>query len=311
MTNIVWFNDVNKHKSIIGTKALNLATLYNEKFPVPYGFIITNNAFNEFINPLQRKINDVLVDINIENKEQLQHASNIIQDFILEQQVPNSISRDIIEAYNNISIDTDILLNSDVQTLKFIRSGRDSSFVALRSSSNIPSSTFINVKGKNNIVQASLQSWTSLFSPESIAFKIKNNIDIQSSLIVQKMINPEKSGLVLINDNEIIINAGFGLGDAIVTNSVSSDNYVLDKSTLQLKSFKINKQEYKLNLDEFTGKTIKKDLHHNGEEQKLREDEIKKIANLAKDLFSYYKKPLELEFCLERRKVFVIHSRLL
>jgi pyruvate,water dikinase len=305
MKNIAWFKELTKKSiPIAGGKGANLAELFNLRIPVPIGFVVTAQAYKKFldVNKLQPIINKILNNLDVENNEKLQEASEKIQDLILEYEIPIDIKQEIINAYKNLYIDTAVLLNASKETLSMIKAGRTLPFVAVRSSAtaeDLPEAsfagqqaTYVNVKGMENVVKAVHQCWASLYTARAIYYREKNNFPHEKVLIaviVQKMVNSTKAGVVFTanpatgNENEIVIEAGFGLGDAVVSGAISPDNYVVDKNTLGLKAKKIKKQDWMFTRDEKLGRTIKKKLSDDkASNQVLKDSEIQKITSLTK-----------------------------
>lgn len=179
--------------------------------------------------------------------------------------------------------------------------------------------TFVNVRGKEDVVAAVQQCWASLFTARAIYYRVKNDFPYDKVLIavvIQKMINSERSGIMFSanpatsDTSEIVIEAGFGLGDAIVSGSVNPDTYIIDKANLSIRSKKIAKQDWMFTRDQNIGRTIKKNLQESkGREQKLSDAEIKNLATYALSIEQHYQKPQDMEFALEGGKIYIVQSR--
>ena len=109
----------------------------------------------------------------------------------------------------------------------------------------------MNVKGKAKVITAVRACWASLFTARAIYYREKNNFDhdkVLISAIVQKMVDSEKSGVMFTvnpatnNENEIVIEAVYGLGEMIVSGSANPDLYILDKKTREIKKIEVKKQ---------------------------------------------------------------------
>ncbi|MEK6952917.1 MAG: phosphoenolpyruvate synthase, partial [Nanoarchaeota archaeon] len=177
--------------------------------------------------------------------------------------------------------------------------------------------SFLNVKGDDEVIKSVQKCWASLFTSRAIYYRVKNNFDHRKvfiAVVVQKMINSEKSGVVFTKDpntgeNEIIIEAVFGLGETIVSGSVTPDHYVVDPETMQIKVKKIEKQSFKLIRESNLGKNIKRNLGEEGSEQKLTNAEIIKLADICKEIEEYYRKPQDIEFAVESGRIYIVQSR--
>ncbi len=328
---ISWINKISK-KDIekVGGKGANLGELTQVRIPVPQGFIVNSDAYKRFLKEtgIQKNINKLLSNLDIEDTEKLQETSEKIQDLIIEQNMPQDIQQAITEAYNNMHVDLNILKASK-EAVSFIKAGRNLPFVAVRSSATAEDladtsfagqmSTFLNIKGSNDVLEAVKRCWASLYTARAIYYRSKNNFPHEKvfiAVIVQRMLNSDKSGVVFTinpttnNEDEILIEAGYGLGDAIVSGSITPDRYIVDKNSFNIKARKINKQEWYLTKDENLGRTVKKSVpNYLSEKQVLSDDEIKKLAVLVKRIESHYNHPQDIEFATENGMQYIVQTR--
>jgi len=331
MTNIAWFKDISKDDgALVGGKGANLGEMYNANFPTPPGFVVTSEAYKRFLEAtgVQSMINEILRNTDVENNEQLQSASKKIQDLILSKEMPVEISSDIKKAYESMNVSSD-LMNIPKHTMNFIQAGRDNPFVAVRSSAtaeDLPEfsfagqqATYLNVRRTDHVIQAVHQCWASLYTARAIYYREKNNFEHDSvyiAVVIQKMIDSEKAGVMFSmnpatnNKDEIIIEAGFGFGDAVVSGAISPDNYVVDKSTFELKEKKIGNKEFMFYRDVNTGRTNKRVLSlEKAKAQVLTNEEIHTIAKIAKKAEDHYQAPQDMEFAIDNGQVFLVQAR--
>ncbi len=329
MTNVLWFSEIKENDlPKVGGKALNLGIMYKLKFPVPPGFVVTTYAYKQFLeeNKLTRPISLILSNINSNNPQEVTEASKQIHDLIINSEIPFEIRKDIEESYEILNVSPEIVKNGG-NALDIVKMGRDTPYVAVRSSAtaeDLPTAsfagqqeTFVNVKGAKNVVEAVKKCWASLFTPRAIFYRKKQNYKHEQvfiSVVIQQMINSEKSGVIFTanpatnNKNEIIIEAGFGLGDAIVGGEIKPDHYTIDKEKLKIINKKINKQEWMYTRDENTIQTIKKEISF-GNLQVLTNDEIIRLVEYAKRLETHYQKPQDIEFAIERNRIYILQTR--
>ncbi|MEK6955801.1 MAG: phosphoenolpyruvate synthase [Nanoarchaeota archaeon] len=300
--------------------------------PVPPGFVVTTQAYKYFVEStgIQNKILDIVNNIDVEDTEKLQRASNDIQEIILDAQMPREIKVAVIGAYEDLNVDravSKVISNNPLTSL--IKTGRELPFVAVRSSANAEDqqeasfagqqATYLNVKGREETVLAVQKCWASLFTARAIYYRKKNNIQTENvfiAVVIQRMVNSEKSGVMFSinpatnNTEEIMIEAAFGLGEVVVGGEVTPDTYIVDKNSLQIKNKKTAKQEYGLYRDQYTGKNVKKNLpEYEGSKQKLTEDEIIGLAKYGKTLEEYYGKPMDSEWAIENNKIYLVQTR--
>ena len=322
---ISWFKEISKDSiSIVGGKGANLGEMYNMEMPVPPGFIVNAGAYKEFIEitNIKEKIAQILSGLNVENNEELQNKANEVQKLIIATEIPDDIKEDIMDAYESMGITDEKIDASDL-----VKKTQDE-FVAVRSSAtaeDLPEAsfagqqaTFLNIKGSEDVVKAVRACWASLFTARAIYYRVKNNFDhmqVLIAVVVQKMVNSDKSGITFSanpstnNTDEIIVEACFGLGEAIVSGSVNPDSYIVDKNSMEIKSKSISEQEWAYVKDE-NGKTVKKTIKEEMKKiQKLKEGEVIGLAKIAKHLEDHYQKPQDIEWAIEKEKIYVVQTR--
>ncbi len=179
--------------------------------------------------------------------------------------------------------------------------------------------TFLNISGNNKLIEAVRKCWASLYTSRAIFYREKNNFPhekVYISVIIQKQISSDKAGVMFSanptnnNQDEILIEAGFGLGESVVLGIINPDLYIIDKNTMKLKTKKIMKQKIKIVRDVQNGETVKKKIPEEEQgKQVLNDAEIDELSKLAKKIEEHYKKPQDLEFAIEKNKVFIVQSR--
>jgi len=329
--NIVWLNEISKESiPIAGGKGANLAEMYNLKLPVPPAFVITAYAFKNFIEStsLKTKILTELKKINIEDTRQLEMKAKEIQAMITKQDMPEELGEEIIESYENLNIDKDVMENASKDALSIIKNAKEPVFVAVRSSATTEDlegasfagqqETYLNIKGDVQLIEAVKKCWASLFTARAIYYRETKGFEHEKSLIavvIQKMINSDKSGVIFSinpatnNPNEIIIESVFGLGEGIVSGAVAPDRYMVDKRSMRIKERKISRKVAEF-IRSSSGNTIKKDLPSDKmDEEVLEQYEIIKLAAFSKELEDHYQKPQDTEWAIEYGKIYIVQTR--
>ena len=332
MENILWFREIyNTDVGKVGGKGASLGEMYNADIPVPPGFCVTAGAYGYFldITGLKEKITKVLKNIDINDTNLLEKKAKEVRDMILLARMPDDIRKDIEEAYSNLNVDENIVKHGNKNAMDIVKSGRDSPYVAVRSSAtaeDLPDfsfagqqETFLNVKGQKQLIISVQKCWASLFTGRAVYYRIKNDFDhmkVLISVVIQKMVNSTTSGIMFtINpstnaENEIVIEAGFGLGEAIVSGSVNPDNYIIDKKSLEIKHKKVNKQDWKLIRDDSFEKTVKINLKDSEANlQKMNDKDIVNLAKLGVLIEEHYDKPMDIEFALEGSRIYIVQAR--
>jgi len=281
-----------------------------EKFPVPFGFAITVEAYDRFLeeNSLAAKINAMVATIDVEDSKQLESVAKNISRLITTANIPDDVVKAIDKSYKKLS-------------------GRFSALVAVRSSAtaeDLPGAsfagqqaTFLNIKGENSLIQAVRNCFASLFTPRAIYYRQHNNINTQTtkiSVIVQKMIQSNVSGVMFTLDpvtnakDRIIIEAVWGLGELIVQGSVVPDRYVVQKETYAILSKQISDQSIALVKVGGENKEIKVPNYQRSL-QKISDDEIVSLAKIADKLQKHYFYPQDSEWAIENGEVYIVQTR--
>ena len=321
MNRVVWFKDLNKDSlPIAGGKGANLGEMFNIGLPVPPGFIITAQTYQEFIErtEIKEKITLLLKNLNVEDTNKLQEQANEIQKLIISTPVPEDIAEEIIEAYE--------LLGAEKQAHSLIE-GKEV-FVAVRSSAtaeDLPTAsfagqqaTFLNVKGKDKIIRAVRGCWASLFTARAIYYRERNHFEhmkVLISAVVQKMVDAEKSGIMFtINPStnkkdEIVIEAVYGLGEMIVGGEVNPNFYLVGKEKRDIKQIEIRKQTLGLFRNE-KGENEKIEIPRDEQERQiLDEKQIRELARLGLKIEQHYGRPQDIEWAIEDGEIFIVQSR--
>ncbi|MBI5872353.1 phosphoenolpyruvate synthase [archaeon] len=330
MANILWFREIFKQDiPLVGGKGANLGEMFNIGLPVPPGFAITTQAYKEFLIPIADVIYRILDDLDVNESAALQVASKKIEDIMLATPMPYQIREDIINAYNSMTINSEVTNFNNKAINNLIRSGREPPFVAVRSSATAEDlasasfagqqASFLNIKGTGQLISAVKKCWASLFTGRAIYYRVKNNFrhrKVFISVIIQKQVNSDKSGVIFSvnpttqNKEEIVIEAGFGLGEAVVLGEIAPDQYILDKSTGKLKSIKVNRQEWMITRDASTFETVKRNLPFELQEmRKLTDYELKVLWELTKKIEGHYKFPQDIEYAIEGSRIYIVQTR--
>jgi len=325
MKHIAWFKDLNKESiGTAGGKGANLGEMYNAGLPIPPGFVVTAQAYKFFIEKtkIKDKILDLLKDLDVEDTDKLQATSKKIQELIISTEMPKEIKTEVIEAYDTLSIKDEKKAAELIKPEKL-------AFVAARSSAtaeDLPEAsfagqqaTYLNVKGHDDMVEATQKCWASLFTARAIYYRTRNKFPHEKVLIavvVQKMVNSDKAGVMFSvnpatnNANEIVIEGAFGLGEAVVSGTVNPDVYIIDKATNNVMKAEIKEQKIKIIRDPKTGKNITKKLSPKEEKERVLNDkELYELARLAKKIEKHYAKPQDMEWAIEKDKVYIVQAR--
>lgn len=317
MSTILWLKDIQKgDSSIVGEKAAKLSELLKNNFPVPNSFVITTEAFSDYLNEngLANEIFGTIDNIDIEDKSSVQNASNKIQNLIKKIPLSEDFKREILENYEKFNISMDVFKVAK-PALELIKAGRDLPYVSIQTSIESPNLMLKNIKGNTNLIGAIQESWASFYNEEAIYNIKKNNLDYEKiALIVAKQINSQKSGFLSTinkqNKDEMSVRAVYGLVEPLASGAINYDVYSINKDNLRPVMKDITKKEYMYSLDFAYGVSMMKSIQLDWQDQQALSDfELRRLAETAVKIEGYYKKPLEIEFAFERNNLYIIDTK--
>ncbi|MCQ2086082.1 MAG: phosphoenolpyruvate synthase [archaeon] len=298
--------------SVVGGKGANLGELTRAGFPVPGAFSITTLAYDYFakMGNLFDKVHRELETYDRTSDESLTETSKRIRDVFESCEIPVDLKTDIIDSYVKLF------------------NGRTDGFVAVRSSAtaeDLPDAsfagqqeTYLNVHGEEDLLNKVRKCWSSLFTARAIVYREKRGFaheEVKLAVVVQKMVNSEMSGVMFTVDpnngaEEIVIEAGYGLGESIVGGEITPDMYVIDKSTMNIKSKRISVQKWKYVKDSKNGCTIKVTVPDDKSGmQKIDDRIIAEIAEIGRQIEIHYDRPMDMEWCVESGRVYIVQAR--
>ncbi len=310
----------------VGGKAANLAEMIKAGFPVPECFFVSVDAYKKFLeeNELQQKIISAIKQTDVSDFAQLLNTSQKIKSMILNAKMPTAVKDEILKAYNELSFGDTSMYG---RVFELIKAGREQVFVAVRSSAATEDikgassagqqETFLNVRGAESVCSSVQKCWASLFTPRAIYYREKHGLPHEAGIgvIVQRMVNSEKSGVMFTvnpsspEDKNITIEAVWGLGETIVQGEVTPDNYIVDKSIGKILEMHIGKKLVERVRDE-RGMTIKRNvLREKINQQVLSDIEILAVAAFGKKIEQHYNFPQDIEFALERGRIYILQTR--
>ncbi len=294
---ILWFSEVDKDDAgIVGGKGANLGEMVHAGFPVPQGFIVTTYAYFQFIreNKLANKIKDLLSTANFERPDSLMQVSSHIKRHIMHAEISEQILQEIAASYEKLGG----ILQQPLVAVRSSGTAEDLSTASLAGQQE----TFLNISGEANLVLTVKQAWASLFDPKAIFYRQEHHVDhfrIGTAVVIQKMIDAEKSGVMFTNDpvtndkSTIIIEAINGLGELLVQGEVIPDHYEVAKKDLTITKKVIEKQDIMLKKVGSINKTIALP-EQEGSRQKLTKNQILDLAILGKKLERHYYFPQDI-----------------
>jgi len=299
--------------SLLGGKGANLGEMTAAGLPVPPGFVIAINAYETFYaaNELALRIKAELAHIDADDPASLERSAKALRQMIADAEIPEPLRMAIEHAY-------DELVTDEPNARVAVRSSATAEDTAQFSFAGMFES-FLNVAGRDELLDRVKDCWASTFGARVLFYRIKQAMPIEMpvAVVVQRMINSEKSGVMFTTDpatrdsSKMVIEAAWGLGETVVQGAVTPDRHVLDKQSLSVIDSTISCKEFLLAWNDQKGSTERVDLSNDSRAQTrvLTDRELHTLGELAVRAEAHYGVPQDLEFAIEREMIYLTQSR--
>ncbi len=322
MKYIKWFEEIGKGDiDLVGGKGANLGELTNNGVNVPPGFSITAEAYRDFLveNNLQDRIKSLLVGLDTENASELQQLSREIRGFMAEGEMPEAIKADILEAYEQLKAKGVKTENVAVRSSATAEDLPDASFAGQQD-------TYLNISGPNELLYHVKKCWSSLWTARAIYYRQEQDFDqtdVALSVVVQQMVSGKKAGVIFTvdpttgNQDHLLINSSWGLGEAVVSGLVTPDDYLIDKNNGKIIEKNLGKKIKMIveKADSAVGTEVVKTASYLGEEavtgSSLTDNEIEKLYQQSLRIEEIYGAPQDIEWAIagDDSEVYLLQSR--
>ncbi|MFB6103723.1 MAG: phosphoenolpyruvate synthase [Halobacteriaceae archaeon] len=307
---IRWLDDIRTDdREIAGGKAASLGELTAAGLPVPPAFVVTAETYRAFIEEtgIADELFDV-VDVDPEDSAALADAEQRAQTLILETPIPEPVREDILAAFDELAADAESLQVA-VRSSATAEDLPDASFAGQQE-------TFLNVD-RDQLLDQVKQCWASLFTQRAIYYRVEHGFDhadVDIAVVVQRMVDADRSGVLFTShpstgEDTIIIEAAWGLGEAVVSGTVSPDNYVVDRDTGDIKDVTIADKKIEQVRDD-AGNTVERDVPTDRRhDQVLDAGDIQALVQMAERIEAHYGEPQDVEWAMTDGELYMLQSR--
>jgi pyruvate,water dikinase len=296
---------------LVGGKAGKLGELVRHGLPVPPGFVVTTEAYQAFVESttLSAEIPGALATLDLDRPESVDAVARRIRTAFESTEFPPDMRSALEAAYQQFTEDHDVRFSA-VRSSATAEDLEGASFAGLQE-------TYLNVTGVDEIMGAIRRCWGSLFTPRVLVYRAKKGFDhsqVRLAVLIQKMVDSVVSGILFTRDpntgeNHMIIEAGWGLGEAIVGGEVTPDHYVVDGATQRIVQKQISDQSIRLVRQEEGGNRREEVPEADRRRQKLPDDKIQRLASLARVIESRYRRPMDVEWCADVKSLYIVQAR--
>ncbi|HFJ9405512.1 TPA: phosphoenolpyruvate synthase [Bacillus paranthracis] len=303
------FQEIEKTQlSLVGGKGLNLGELTNiQGIQVPEGFCVTTVGYEKAIeqNEELQTLLQQLTKLKLEDRAQIGEMSKEIREVIMAVQIPSDVVEAVAHYLSRFG-------NEHAYAVRSSATAEDLPYASFAGQQD----TYLNIIGKDAILQHVRKCWASLFTERAVMYRMQNGFEhnqVSICVVVQKMVFPQASGIlftadpVTSNRKVLSIDASFGLGEALVSGLVSADNYkvkegkIVDKviSTKKLAIYAVKE-----------GGTETKQINPAQQKiQTLSERQILQLEQIGRQIEAYFGCPQDIEWCLARNTFYIVQSR--
>jgi len=296
---------------LVGGKAGKLGELIRQGLPVPPGFVVTTEAYQAFLDAtvLKEEIPGALATLDLDRPESVDAVSRRIRDAFESTEFPPEIRAPIVAAFAQYSREHDVQFSA-VRSSATAEDLEGASFAGLQE-------TYLNVEDSDDVLSAIRKCWGSLFTARVLVYRAKKGFDhmeVRLAVLIQKMVESSVSGILFTRDpntgeNHMIIEAGWGLGEAIVGGEVTPDHYVVDGATQRVVQKQISEQSIRVVRADGGGNRREEVPVADRSRQKLPDDRIQRLASLARVIESHYRRPMDIEWCADARSLYIVQAR--
>ncbi|WP_443092041.1 phosphoenolpyruvate synthase [Bacillus subtilis] len=294
--------------SLVGGKGLHLGELSKiQGIQVPEGFCVTTVGYQKAIeqNETLQVLLDQLAMLKVEDRDQIGNISRKIRQIIMEVDIPSDVVKAVAHYLSQFGEEHAYAVRSSATAEDLPHA----SFAGQQD-------TYLNIIGVDAILQHISKCWASLFTDRAVIYRMQNGFEhsqVYLSVIVQRMVFPQASGILFTADpitssrKVLSIDAGFGLGEALVSGLVSADCYkvqdgqIIDKRIATKKLAIYGRKE---------GGTETQQIDSDQQKaQTLTDEQILQLARIGRQIEAHFGQPQDIEWCLARDTFYIVQSR--
>ncbi len=315
---IVWAQNVGKeHLELVGGKGANLGEMLQIGLPVPPAFVVSAPAYRAFLDETGagEKIFAILRAANVDEHKSLHEASEKARAIVMESEMPKALAAEILASYASM-----------MKSESGGKAGAKQPLVAVRSSAtaeDLPEAsfagqqdTYLNIRGDESLLSHVCKCWASLYTPRAIFYRAKHNFEhdkVAIAVVVQRMVDATSAGVMFTKhpttgDDVTIIEASWGLGEGVVSGSVSPDHFVLDSTGALATSHISDKATMHVR-----GKNDQTVIEPVPKEKRtartLSDPQLKKLFGLARAVEKHYGTPQDIEWAFDGPDLWVLQAR--
>jgi len=292
-----------------GGKGANLGDMVCAGLPVPPGFVITSDAYRRMLasTGLDVTIAGMLSTIDWDNNQALMEMEDRIRALYTTVPMDPELRSEIIAQYQALGDNAPVA----------VRSSATAEDLACASFAG-QQSTYLNIYGEDELIGAVLRCWSSLFTCQAIYYRHRNGFDdtsVSMAVVVQRMVNSEKSGVIFTvdpvsrNPYQAVIEGVYGLGEGIVSGTITPDHFKIDRETYEIRFKFLAPKTIMYTRDCCCGICEAPVPDEWKDKPVLDEDELRQLAQMADRVERHFGSPQDIEWGAEGNQFYLLQSR--
>lgn len=293
----------------LGGKGASLSRLAKAGLPVPGAFVISTRAYRDFVeqNEMEERIAKILTQADLSDHDSATYASNRIRAAFEAAELPDEIAGAIVDAYSDLHGQYPAVAVRSSATAEDLQ---EASFAGQQES-------YLNVKGPSRLLRSVKKCWGSLWTPQAITYRHNRSVDqsnVWMAVVVQLLIEAEVSGIMFTANpvsgdrSEMLINAAWGLGEAVVGGLVSPDTITAAKPDGRvLQRVTAEKELMTVQTEDGTHETqVPENLKAI---PVLNDESVARLVQIGLQIEALYEQPMDIEWTLSDGEFAVVQAR--
>lgn len=294
---------------LAGGKGANLGDLARAGLPVPPGFVLCAPTYREMMerSGLDRQIRELMLGLERDSFSQLQAVEHQVRHLVENIPIAGELRELIVRSYRALGDEVPVAVRSSATA----EDCAGASFAGQQE-------TLLNVVGEAELLKAISRCWSSLYTPQAMFYRLQNGYDhsqVSMAVVIQRLIHSEKSGVtftvdpVLHNPYQMLIEAVWGLGEGIVSGTITPDHYQVDRQTYEILTEFVPEKRIMITKDGSRGVRTVEVPPNLVAERVLTPEELRRLVDLGNSVERHFGGPQDIEWGIEGGQIYLLQSR--
>lgn len=288
-----------------GGKGAGLARMTRMGLPVPAGFVIRASVLTDLLDASGGREHVLSLLTAAADGEVAAESSRAVQPLIRALQLPEMFSKAVTDAFEGLHGEAGVAIRSSA-------CAEDSEAASFAGQQE----TYLNVRGKAEVLERIRDCWASFFSERALFYRSRKGslVDLGMAVVVQRQLAPDRSGVMFTIDpvrrrrDQMMIEAVWGLGEAVVSGHATPDHYVVSRDG-RVKQARVSVQEVAMRTDASGGVKEYALTPEEGGARVLDDSELAAMAKVGMQLEAHFGQPLDVEWAFEGGQLYLLQSR--